>query len=489
MNFHALMDEDELMSSDVRKPNASEFEQLVISFVPKRFYSGVEYIIQFKQDPKFISGINRCMLNESYFYCKLCLSRPNKQNIMAHCASYIHLFRYFKHLFPIEYDRIINPNKLRVSVEYVIKLLEKVSKRQVDMDQVPELVLLDRLDYRYREFTENYSKHNRPIDLKNIQLNELTSLNLDEEDRILEDKREEILRNKGSVHNSFVQHLIDSNSEDFISMDTGDQRFVNHKSNLRCRERGSMKSTNIVVKREKEYRIENHHQLDKRQEYRIENHHQLDKRQECRIENRHQLDKRQETKNSPMQQKAENEYEKDVEEVSDDYLRQLATRIMSSIETGDLNFEDEFIECCIKYAELLIYKEYVDIESMDRLQSLFFRGDDLSEQVQPESGDNGQNLNLSPKIPEEPFQETIQNFKESPKIPEEPFQETIQNFKESPKIPEEPFQETIQNFKESPKIPEEPQYGTYNDETDDEFESDEQFIDRSNIKIERDLGY
>ena len=268
---------------------------------------------------------------------------------------------------------------------------------------------------------------NSAVDLETIKLNDLINLNLDDENRILDEKRDEILRKKSSSHSSFMQHVIDSSREDFISMPTDDERFANHKSNLRQRERGSMKSTNIVIKHEKEPVFEPGSQFNK---INLQMEKQAEDQQESGSENTND----------------------DAEEVSDEYLRQLSSRIMNTIDNSFVDFENEFIDSCTKYAELLIYKEYVDIENMEKLQNLFMR----AESERDETND---------------------------------FQNQDRTIKQSPKQQEEPIDQMIHDFKESPKIPEEPQIDSARNDFDFEFENNPQFVDTSFIKTETDLSY
>ncbi|CAF0907600.1 unnamed protein product [Brachionus calyciflorus] len=348
------LDEDELLNDKDYQPNSVEFENLVNQSEFKRFFSGAETIIHFKQDPKSFE-FNSTLADESYFYCKICLEAIEKTNLIRHCSSYIHLFRYFKFICPVEYERVIDPKKLHISAEFVIKLLESRSNHEKDFKKLPELVYLDNLRFKFREFCKKYPFKNRQVYLDNINFSDLKYLNERDEERAIDQVRYNTLKSMNRpVQSTFLQHLIESNEDDFISVPGTSSnepgRFVEHQSNIRQRDRGSMKriDKSLVIKQEK---------LTER---RVEEELPTVESNQCQ----------------PMEEAENNQGE----EVSVEFLQELSDKIARVAENNNLDFDDEFIDQCTKYIDVLFGMDYINVEQMEIINHLFTKYIEIKDQ-------------------------------------------------------------------------------------------------------------
>jgi len=123
-----------------------------------RPYAGKECIVEFQ-----------CHMNDlARFFCRTCTKTVELRHIDAHCANFLHLFRYIKDTMPCEYKRIPsieNVDERVKQVQSVIKFLQKRVYKQFR----PELVILADLEGAFYHYVhQNFQT--REIEIEDTDL-------------------------------------------------------------------------------------------------------------------------------------------------------------------------------------------------------------------------------------------------------------------------------------------------------------------------------
>jgi hypothetical protein len=124
----------------------NEFQRLLRKSGTKRLIYGIEHLNEFRNyddvsvEPTSSRFSSVASKRQVLFYCDLCNLELSSQyyECIFHLADYVHLFRYAKKNYPIEYGRLltgsINPDTFEVEIDMAIngiQLLLKTLKQKL----------------------------------------------------------------------------------------------------------------------------------------------------------------------------------------------------------------------------------------------------------------------------------------------------------------------------------------------------------------------